>query len=184
MLKTHHFPTSERHSTAYVRAVKNGGGGGTGDEANALLLKKLLQSPLMIEGLDLTKPIYNKFYEALPPSYVFESGCWGYPYYWGYISVYASNNPNLNINYRDMSFFNLWFSESTSASSSETDCYYDYHIKMSNLPDPVVMGRLIEKDFNNIGIPIKLDKENHRGNLRYLFSRQRVIHVLSFHLGH
>lgn len=147
---------SERHSIAYVRAVKNGGGN-TGNDANALLLKKMLQSPLMIEGLDLSKPIYSSIYEALTPSYVFEGGCWGDPYYWGYVRIYAYNNPNLIINYRDLNFTDLFLSESTSESYSET--YYDYQflINKSILPDPVVMGRLIEQDFNNIGIPIKLD---------------------------
>lgn len=155
---------SERHSTAYVRAVKSGGGGGTGVDANALLLKKLLQSPLMIEGLDLAMPIYNKLHEALAPYYVFESGCWGNPNYWGYISINANQNPGLNIIYRDMNFTDMYLSESINESYSQTYYHYNFLINKSILPDPVVMGRLIVQDFNNIGIPVILDEGNHSGS--------------------
>jgi hypothetical protein len=118
----------------------------------------------MIEGLDLAMPIYNKLHEALAPYYVFESGCWGNPNYWGYISINANQNPGLNIIYRDMNFTDMYLSESINESYSQTYYHYNFLINKSILPDPVVMGRLIVQDFNNIGIPVILDEGNNSGS--------------------
>lgn len=150
------------HSSAYVRPVMSGGSSSDDkspsddhyddpdyDDVYAILLRNILESPLLAVKMEPNGLIYDKLYAALN-NYVIDGGSWGG---WGYINVCADNNPNLNILYRGMDFYNLYFSESSTAQSST----YEFRKKVSDLPDPAVMGRNIEKDFNNIGIPIKLD---------------------------
>ena len=147
------------HQDAYIRAVKNGGGssGNSQDELYSNLIKKMLKTPLMLDGVDITKTLYNSLCSALSGKYAFDSGCYGEPDYYAWISVTADKNPSLSINYRNLNFTNLWLSETTKGSSSTTDFYYEFHINASDLQDPLTLARILEKDFNNANIPIKLN---------------------------
>ena len=157
------------HQDAYIRAVKNGGGssGNSQDELYSNLIKKMLKTPLMLEGVDITKPMYNNLCSVLDGKYTFDSGCYGDPDYYGWISVTADNNPNLNINYRDLNFTNLWLSEITSGSNSTTQFYYEFHKNVSDLQDPSVIGRLMERDFNNANIPVKLEASDTSASFHF-----------------
>lgn len=172
---TPNYDNSSRTATLYLTyegksvsiPVTQNAADNSQDELYSNMIKKLLKTPLMLEGIDISKTMYNSLYSALTGKYTFDSGCYGDPDYYGWISVTADKNPSLSINYRNLNFTNLWLTETTKGSSSTTDFYYEFHINASDLPDPLVMARIIEKDFNNANIPIKLDASQSSASFKF-----------------
>ena len=163
------YDYSERSATLYINCegksgsytVSQDAADNTQDKMYSDIIIKLLKSPMMLEGIDISKPLYHDLCNKLSLKYVYESGCYGDPDYFGWLSLQASDNPSININYRNMNFDFMYLSENTNGSYSYTNFYYGFPIEVSKLPDPLVMARLIERDFNNAFIPIKLnDNEN------------------------
>lgn len=159
---TPNYDNSSRTATLYLTyegksvsiPVTQNAADNSQDELYSNMIKKLLKTPLMLEGIDISKTMYNSLYSALTGKYTFDSGCYGDSDYYGWISVTTEKNPGLTINYRNMNFSYMWLSESTNGTNSRTGFYYEFHINVLELSDPLVMARIIEKDFNNANIPI------------------------------
>lgn len=130
-------------------------------------IKNLLKFPMMINGLDLSKPVYNELYTALNSKYVTTSGCYGDPNYYGWICVSAEDNPNLNIDYRNWIFNHFWLTEDKREYTCYIDFYYEFQIKVSDFPDPMIIARRLEKDYNNANIPIKYNSGDSSSSFEF-----------------
>ena len=111
-------------------------------------LGKMLNYPFGTVNLDMTNATYYQIRSALVSSYRLDSES-------GYFFLYGEDNPGLrNYSYRRIPFYRLYVSDNT----KDVEICYTFRISSSNISDPGAVFDQIVKDFNDIGIPLKVSQ--------------------------